>query len=190
MHSLGRREVVGLVVLAVALAIGFLFLNPAASESTNGEKGAVHLGETVTPTPVTTPTATATPPPAALPAPAAGWLVEFFEVSPTGGSLQNGQGVAQSVDMTFAGAPFPDFKDDKWFVRATNAFTLEGGTYKLTITHDCDLHVSVDGTEIANDPDGAEAKTADIVFQHAKGRAEIVVECRDVGGPFRLLLQQ
>src|SRR5690242_2237869 len=93
-NGIGRREVVGLVVLAAALVIGFLFLNPAASESTNGEPGEVHLGETVTPTPVVVPTATPTPPPSPVPAPAGGWLIQFFEVSATGGALQNGQGVA------------------------------------------------------------------------------------------------
>ena len=183
MRGIGLREAVGLGALAVALGIGFLFLNPAASESQNAAPGQVHLGETPTPAP----SPTATPEPATeLTAPSNSWLIQFYEVPITGGELLNGSGAAQTLDMSFAGPPFPDFHDDRWFLRASADFQVTDGLSRLTIVHDGDLRVLVDDKEVAHDADGPDAKTAEVTFRHAAGRAHVQIEARDEGGPFEL----
>ena len=198
MRDIGVREVVGLAALAVAIVIGFLFLDPTASESRNTTPGQIHLGETVAPTatatalsstgkPSTTPapTATATPPAKKASSPVS-WQVQFYEIPKSGGEVLNGEGFVPTLDLSFPGAPFPDFRDDAWFVQASADFEVAAGRTAITIVHDCDLRVFVDGKEVAHEASGASARGLSVVFEHAAGTARVMVECRDVGGPFRL----
>ena len=189
---------VGLAALAVALVIGFMFLDPTASESRNNTPGQIHLGETVAPTPVetavattgkpsTTPVATATAtPPAKKAGSPASWQVRFYEERKSGGEILNGEGFVPTLDLAFAGAPFPDSRDDAWFARASADFEVAAGRTQITIVHDCDLRVFVDDKEVAHEASGASGRGRAIVFEHAAGTARVMVECRDVGGPFRL----
>jgi hypothetical protein len=201
MRDLGLREVVGLAALAVALVIGFLFLDPTASESRNETAGQIQRGETVVsipppaettaataqPTVAATPLLAATPtPPAKRAASPSSWQVQFYEVAKTGGELLNGGGFVPTLDLTFATAPFPDFHDDAWFVRASADFQVAEGRTEITIVHDGDLRVFVDEKEVAHEEDGPSARGRSIVFEHAAGTAQVMIECRDVGGPFRL----
>jgi hypothetical protein len=186
MQGLGRREVVGLAVLGVALVIGYLFLDPSASESSSAAPGQIYLGEPVVPTAKVAPTATPTPdqPFSKARNPAAGWFIEFFEIHGAD-ELASGQGFTPTLDLAFKNAPFPDFKDDQWSVHASADLPVDGRT-QLTVEHEGDLHVYVDEKEVLHDEAGASANTVVVKFDHAPGTAHLRFESRDVSGPFEL----
>jgi hypothetical protein len=186
MQGFGVREVVGLAVLGVALVIGYLFLDPSAGESSSAAPGQIYRGEPVLPTVKVDPTATPTPelPSKQAKNPAAGWFIQFFELHGTD-ELENGQGFAPTLDLAFKNAPFPDFKDDQWLVRASADFPVDGRT-ALTIEHDGELRVFVDEKEVLHDGDAASPNTVTVKFDHEPGTAHVRIEGRDVSGPFEL----
>lgn len=188
MQGLGVREVVGLAVLGVGLVIGYLFLDPSAGESSSAAPGQIYRGEPVLPTVKVEPTATPTPEPAFSTAknPATGWFIQFYELHGTD-ELANGQGFTPTLELAFPKAPFPDFKDDSWMVRASADFPVEGRT-QLSIEHDGDLRVFVDDKEVLHDEDASSANTVTVKFDHTPGTAHVRIEGRDTGGPFELKL--
>lgn len=192
MNSLGARELVGLGVLAVALLIGFMYLEPASSDSRHTPPGEIHLGSTATPvvmptaTPVVAPTATPTPSPTALGAPAGGWIIGYYQDAFSGGSILVSQTGARTVDLAYKTAPFLDFKDDAWSIRATAAYDLAAGRYAVTVEYQGRLTVTLNDQQLLSEEATVGAKTVSVEFEYAGGQAFIAVEGRDVKGPFRL----
>ena len=79
--------------------LGFLFLDPAASESNaNG-------------TPVDAPQS---------------WHISFFDARTTP-ATEAGSGDSAGLDLAFKGAPFVDFKDNAWYVLASAEVQTAGG---------------------------------------------------------------
>ena len=181
MKGIGLREVVALVALGVAAVIGLMFLDPSASES-KGNGDAVHLGDA--PTPTLAPAApTPTPVPVHRVEQPGSWLIEYIE---QGFDAPAAQGIEQTLAFTVPKAPFPDFKDDRWSMRATGTIAVaESGLAGFKLRHEGQLTVKVDGKVVAQDPGGAE-RVLDVRFEHAAGKAEMVIEQRDSGGPFEL----
>ena len=181
MKGIGLREVVSLLALALAAGIGLMFLDPSASES-KGSPEAVHLGEPPTPTlPPASPTPTQQP--VHRVEQPGSWLVEYIE---QGFDAPAAQGVDQALAYEYKGAPFPDFKDNRWSMRATATLEVtEGGLSGFKLRHEGQLTVKVDGKVVAQDPGGAE-RIVDVRFEHAPGKVEVVIEQRDSGGPFEL----
>ena len=186
MKGLGRREVVGLGALGVALVLAFIFLDPAASESRQTLPGQISLGETPTPTPVVTPTATPTPPPTALGPPPGGWIVGFHQDALSGGSILVAQTATNTLDFAYKSAPFPDVKDDAWAMRAEGSFQLAAGRYLLKLEHEGGLIVTVNDKQVFSEEATNGPRTAAVEFVASGGSAQIRIEARDVKGPFRL----
>ncbi len=178
MKGIGVREVVSLLALALAAGIGLMFLDPSASES-KGSPQPVHLGDPPTPTPSATPT----PVPVHMVDQPASWLIEYIE---QGFDTPAAQGVGNALAYEYAGAPFPDFKDDRWSMRATATVEVTAsGLSGFKLRHQGQLTVKVDGKVVAADPGGAE-RILDVQFDHTPGNADVVIEQRDSGGPFEL----
>ena len=189
MKGLGVRELVGLGVLAVALLIGFVYRDPASSESRTTPPGEIHLGTTPTPTPVApTPAPTPTPTPRAVPlgAPTGGWIIGIYQDAFSGGSILVAQTASSKLDLAYTAGPFLDVKDDAWSVRAEASYTLAPGRYALVLEYEGRLTVTVnDLPALAEEATGG-AKVVRAVFEHTGGTAGIRIDARDVKGPFRL----
>ncbi len=161
MRGFGPREVVGLVVLAVALVIGFQFIDPSASESRGPDANSATK----------------------VKAPTGGWWVQFVELTDSG-ELAGGEGAQPQLDFTFAHAPFPDFGDDRWLLRASAEIELAAGFNQLDIEHQGEVRVLIDGQEVLQEAGTGKEQTATVKFNHFPGKARIMVEARDTGGPF------
>jgi hypothetical protein len=187
--GLGTRELVAVVGLGAALVIGFLFFNPANSESSNDHPGAISLGQaapTSPPASVPAPTATPTSVPRDVTLAAGGWALSFFEIRSTGSEILSASGFVPALDLAYATAPFTDFADNSWKVSAAISVQVTGGTSAFTIEHDGEAAVFVDGREVAREADGSAPQTLRVTFEHAAGQAAIRIEGRDASGPFRL----
>jgi hypothetical protein len=184
MHGIGLREIVALGVLLVAGTIGFMFLDPTASEGGGRPAGTVSLGETP-PTGTPTPKATPTPLPDAVKIdPPMRWRVTYFDRFFSGGFGQVADGARDGVLLIeHDGPPFSDMRDDGWKVEASVIVALEPGRWGFTLEYDCELVVTVGGEEVAaaENPDGP--ATVEVTFMHGGGQAGLVIACEDTGGP-------
>lgn len=183
MNTVGVREVVALGALAVAGFIGFLFLDPTSTESTNHTPGDIHLGEAP---PTATPTLepTATPVPVSRVAPPANWQLSLYERAVSGGDILTGTTFVEALDMEAEGSPFTDMRDDAWSAAFEADVATVAGRNGFELEYDCELVVLADGAEVfrAENPDGA--RRAEVVFDHAGGKTRVRIEARDGGGPF------
>jgi hypothetical protein len=179
----GIREFFALGALVVAVVIASQFLDPSASES-KANPTVVHLGEPPTAAIPATPAPTATPvrPPHRLSPPATGWAVGFYE---TGFTQPADQAFVPDLNFSFPKAPFPDYKDDHWSLRATAQFQVEDGPSSFRLRYAGEVTVTVDGTVVASGAPGG-TKTLDVRFDHPAGSATVSIEAKDVSGPFEL----
>lgn len=183
MSKVGMREVVALGALAVAGFIGFMFLDPTSTESTNYTPGDIHLGAappTATPTPEPTPT----PVPVTRVAQPASWQLSLYERAVSGGDLFTGTTFVESLAMEAERSPFTDMRDDAWSAAFEAEVPTVAGRNGFALEYDCELVVLVDGAEVfrAENPDGT--TRAEVAFDHAGGTARVRIEARDTGGPF------
>lgn len=183
MAVIGVREVVALGALAVAGFIGFMYLDPASTEGTTPVGGDIHLGA---PPPTATPTQapTATPVPTTRLAAPKDWFVSYYEVARSGGNILTGTAVIERISLASQSAAFMDMRDDAWSVAWEQQVTAAAGRNAFTLEFDCELTVTVDGAEIAREPNPEGAKTVDVRFDHKGGTAMLRIEARDTGGPF------
>lgn len=181
MNGVGIREIVALGVLFVAGLIGFMFLDPTASQGGGRPPGTVSLGEAPPATPEPSPTPL--PPAVALPAPER-WRITYFDAFLSGGYGQVADGAQNSpVVIDYPGAPFNDSRDDGWKVELSVGIDLQPGRYAFDLEYDCDLNVSVGQAAIvaAENPD--ERTTVTVDFVHEGGEAWLLIACEDTGGP-------
>lgn len=185
MNGIGLREVVALAALVVAIGISAMFLDPSASESKAPPPSMLLLSS---PPSQSAPVTTATPvaPAHQLQQPADGWYTEFFDARDGGEGSVTGQGFLEDLDLEFEGSPFPDVRDDLWYVRSTARLEVPDGRSEFTLEHRGSVSVLVDGKEAAQQAGGEDARTLTVSFEHEAGRAEISIEGRDTGGPFFL----
>ncbi len=184
MHGVGLKEIVALGALLVAGLIGFMFLDPSASEGGSRTPATVSLGDTP-PTATMTPEATATPlPDAVTMEPPTRWRITYFDRFVSGGFGQVADGARDGVlSIEHAGAPFNDSRDDAWKVEASRSIAIGAGRWRFALEYDCSLRVTVDGTEVASgeNPEGPE--TIEVTFMIEGGEPELRISCEDTGGP-------
>jgi hypothetical protein len=181
--GLGTREYVALAILALAVLMGFLFFNPASTENPTELHPTISLGLTVTPTPP--PTATPTPV-HAVAKPTAQWYVIYYERGVNGGDIKSGEGFVDGLDFDIADRPFLDFKPDAWSMQVANKVDVEAGSNRFQLEVDGEAKVWIDGTLTAQAPNGDSAVKLPVEFEHNAGRANIMIEVRDTGGPVKL----
>jgi len=179
--GIGIREVVALGVLGLAILFGYLFLDPAASESPKAS-GTPTISLGLAP-PTVTPTPTATPlPPTPMEAPRS-WFVTFYESSASGNEFKVGEGFRPALDFGYDAGFAPDVRDDQWRLTARAQVDLPAGRYSFVLEYDCALSVQVAGQDIKRDePSRLESLTVE--FEHDGGRTEINVSARDQAGRF------
>jgi|GEM_PF-2273632 len=193
MHGVGLREWVALGVLAVAGILGFMFFDPSSTDGSN--KGLVRertvdvAQETRPPAtpsgqPSATPAPTATPVPAAkLGEPGGSWQITYYESSKPGEGVRGAQGFAATLDLDFAGKPFPDFRDDDWRVVATQSMELAAGRYTFSLESDGALRVQAGHTILIDSADNGGRRVQALTFDHKGGHVSLTIEVRDTGGP-------
>lgn len=184
MNGIGIKEVVALGVLLVAGIIGFMFLDPTASEGGSDTPPAISLGQSPPPA-TSTPDATPTPaePAVAMPAPTR-WRITYFDRFVSGGYGQIADGARDGILLIeHPGAPFNDSRDDAWKVEASIPVQLEAGHYAFELEYDCALRVALNADDLitAVNPDGAE--TIEVSFTTDGGDPELRISCEDTGGP-------
>jgi len=183
MDFLRRRELVGLIGLAAALAVMASFLAP--SDNSGAAPRPVSLGVGLPTSALPSPT-----PIPATPLPGASqWALRYFSIE---GDQQTERmsGAVEELDLTFARNPGPDLADDAWKMEASATIQAPAGHYSFTVEHQNDVHVFIEGREVASQASGSSPQSLLVTFEH-RGRnpIHVRVEARDVGGPFILRLR-
>ncbi len=179
----------GLGALAVALVLGFIYLDPASGESRRPVE--ISLGQTPTPIPTVGPTQvppTPRPTPVALTQPAGGWLIGIYQDAFSGGELLVSQAAATKLDVTYPLAPFLDVRDDAWSLRAETDFDVVPGRYLLTLEYEGRLTVFANGRELFSEESTGGSKTREVEFEVTGRDFHLRIDLRDVKGPLRLRL--
>ena len=112
------------------------------------------------------------------------WLVTFLDTS-SGTPTPAAQSSVDTLDFNFDGAPFPDFRDDHWAMLARKDFDAEPGTYLLTIQFSGEIHVSIDGKDVAITP-GTGKGTASLPIAQGDVPTVILINMTDAAGLFQL----
>lgn len=181
MNGVGIREIVALGALLVAGLIGFMFLDPTASQGGGRPPGTVSLGEAPPATPEPSPTPL--PPAIALPSPER-WRITYYDAFLSGGYGQVADGAQNApVVIDYAGAPFNDSRDDGWKVELSVPLAVPPARYAFELEYDCQLTVYLDAAELValGNPEAPEIATVD--FVHEGGEPTLRIACEDTGGP-------
>jgi hypothetical protein len=183
MDFLRRRELVGLLGLAVGLVVMASFLAPSDNSGAAPRPVSMGVGLPASPTPSPAPIPATPLPGARL------WALRYFSIE---GNQQTERmsGAVEELDLTFGRSPGPDLADDAWKVEASATIQAPAGRYSFTVEHQNDVHVFVDGREIASQASDSSPQSLVVTFDH-RGRnpIRVRVEARDVGGPFILRLR-
>lgn len=183
-NGIGFREIVALGVLIVAGIIGFMFLDPTASQGGTDTPPTISLGETP-PTASATPADTPTPLPGAVAMPApTRWRITYFDRFISGGYGQIADGARDGVlELEFPGPPFNDSRDDAWKVEASIPVQLEPGRWSFAVEYDCMLRVTLGSDELLAAENPESPQTAEVTFVLEGGDPELRLSCEDTGGP-------
>ena len=183
MDRLGRRETGGLVVLAVAVLITATFLFPGTSSGADPLPFQPGIDVAGSPTP-----AAPTDSPIPLPEPAT-WKLTYYALK-DGQRTEASTAAVKAVDISIPTTPSPGMEDDSWLLQASA--TVSGGParYVFTVEHQSDVHVLVDGVEVASQASSSTVQALVVTFEHRTRRdMRITVEARDVGGSFSLKIR-
>lgn len=179
----GRREIVGLLLFALAALAALTFLDPTAFST--GKAPPVSLGEDP-PTNVPAPTRTPVIEPVILPS---SWFVSFYLRDEAGKETFFSRATLSEVNLEFAGAPVGALKDDSWTVLAEGPVNLPFGRYKVRVVHDGAVEVMIGGETLATADDGEGEHMLDVTFDHRGGSLVLGVKGIDAGGPFSLRVE-
>lgn len=184
MNGIGVREIVALGVLVVAGIIGFMFLDPTASQGGSDVPPTISLGQTP-PTASATPEDTPTPLPDAVTMPApTRWRITYFDRFISGGFGQVADGARDGVlEIDYPGAPFNDTRDDAWKVEASIPLQLEAGRWSFELEYDCSLTVLLNSEVLGTADNPSAASRAEFSFVLEGGEPELRISCEDTGGP-------
>ncbi len=184
MNGIGAREIVALGVLLVAGVIGFMFLDPTASQGGSDTPPTISLGQTP-PTASATPEDTPTPLPDAVTMPApTRWRITYFDRFISGGFGQVADGARDGIlEIDIPGAPFNDSRDDAWKVDASIPVDLEPGRWAFQLEYDCALVVTLGSQELLAAENPASAQTVEVTFILETGAPELRISCEDTAGP-------
>jgi hypothetical protein len=188
--ELGWREWVGLAALAIAVGVATMFLNPSASESRSASDAATPIATQTAPVVgalPSLPAATPTPIPGKVTAPDNGWFLQYVELDAQGTGFPNGSGAVQSLDLEYKDAPFPDFKDDQWLVRADASLrAVTSGPQQFILEIQGDVTVSIGGRVVAQAVQEATPRLFAVRFDSRAGPVAVSIRARDRSGPFIL----
>lgn len=179
----GRREIVGLLLFAMAALAALTFLDPTAFST--GKAPPVSLGEDP---PTKAPEPTSTPVVEAVILPSS-WFVSFYARDEAGKETFFSRATLSEVKLDFDGAPVGALKDDAWMVLAEGPVNLPFGRYKVRVVHDGEVEVMIGGETLATADDGEGEHVLDVTFDHAGGSLVLGVKGIDVGGPFTLRVE-
>ncbi len=168
LQGIGKREVVALVALAVALVVTAAYCNP---KSTNHDVPARVIA-TVTPTVVET-----------------AWQVSWLEGPSFDDSIVTGQGELDELAFDYAAAPFPGTKDDDWGMVARTEFAGAPGRYLLSLEYRGEIGLTIADEERRITPSPGEGSILIPFEQEGPAATPIVVRFHDSGGPARLALE-
>ena len=133
-----------------------------------------------------TPTKTPTPLPAIKVSPPSGWQVRYESKAITGGYNPEAFFAIEELDLSFAGAPFPDMKDNAW--RTVLAGELVGGRvgpWKFTIEYQGEIKVFIAENLVAEGTASKPTKL-DVIVPSASESTSIRIEAVDSQGSFLL----
>jgi len=183
---MGRREIVGIIVLVVAVVISATFFLVGGSDSGGRPALPVVVDPTPTATPInrnaSTPFIAANP----LPQPAGGWQVQSLsnvESKEIGVPVRTQRFLV--IDFAFVGSPSPDLKDDAWSLDVTGTFTLPPGPYAFVVDHLGPVRIFIDGKEVAAASSFPVAQGIRVDFTSA-GASVVRILAPDQGGRFLL----
>jgi hypothetical protein len=171
------REVVGVLMFLLALAVGASVILPADAQPKDPRP--VSLGRLEGQT---------TPDPGGsftLAQPVQ-WDVAFFRQSAPEGSAAVKSERLPALVLSYPAAPFAGVDDDAWRMRAEGNIEARPGTYTFTLIHTGPVRVRI------GDRDAGEAgfvlapERLQIAFRHPGGVVQIMVDSQDEGGAFEL----
>lgn len=168
LQGIGKREVVALAALAVALVVTAAYCNP---KSTNHDVPA-RTTESVTPTVVGT-----------------AWRVSWLEGPSFDDSVVTGQGELDQIAFDYEAGPFPDSKDNDWGMVATTDFVEEPGRYLLYLSYEGEIGLAIGGEERRITPSPGEGSIIIPFEQDASAPTPIVVRFHDTAGSARLTVE-
>jgi hypothetical protein len=169
-----RREVIGLALLAVAIAVSAGFFVTGGKDDSGGRLAVASQTPAPAPTPVK----------GLIQAP--GWRVQFLSAAdPDAGKIVQDARSAV-LDFSFDGAPVPGLKDDGWQMLATADFTLDPGRYVFSVEHRGPLLVYINNVQQAVEDAVPTAKPLPVEFHADGGKVTIRIVASDENGPFRL----
>ncbi|MFN0146286.1 MAG: hypothetical protein ACKVT1_07235, partial [Dehalococcoidia bacterium] len=165
------REVVGLVLFGVALAVGLSVVLPGRSDGRGPSS--------VTTGPVTGGGSLALKQPQR-------WTVQYFAIEAAEGSEPAKLERTGDLRVESDGAPFDGLRDDGWRVRAEASFTAPPGNYTFTLQHVGPIQVMVNGTVAAQAPLALNGEQLVVAFSHPGGTLSLRIDSEDHTGPFVL----
>ncbi len=176
MSAIGRREIVGLLLFALALAVTISFYLPGLS---NDEPSGLSVSDLKS---SSTPQGTASGTPMADPG---GWRFSYQADDGSGGRAESGP--ATRLDLAFDEEPSAGLPEDQWILTAQASATLQPGDYQFVIEYRGSIVVRVNGNSLlTTENNGATIAATIVSFQHTRGRVTIEITARDSVGPFVL----
>ena len=168
MGGIGKREVVGLLLFGIALAVSISFYLPGSSD---GGPDTSSLNPR-TPQPVTNSAG-----PAQLPRPLS-WQIQYFR----DGERSSNSGKETSIlNEEYETAP-SGYTDNAWRLRADATIQITPGRYTFAIEHRGRVQVIVNGQAVGG---GSEAEgTIPIAFTARQSTVRIRIEAQDRAGQF------
>ena len=182
---MGPREVVGIAMFAVALAITISLTFNETGLADDDLSRPVSLGQTPpTEFPALTPT------PEAVPLfgedVEVDWVTSYFSRRTGGEAVFEARDVSNELALELANAPLPEMHDDSWFVESRAELEAVAGRYRLMIETSGNMTVELNGAVFNQTGALPEPRTVEVVFNHAGGPLEIAITAEDKGGPFVL----
>ncbi len=172
MGGIGSRELVGLALFGVAIAVSISFYLPGGDDDAPAP---FSVGGRATPQPVTN-----TEGPAQLPQPAS-WQVQYFRQNES--TTSSGRETS-TLNEQFERAP-SGYTDDAWRLRAEATIQAPPGRYTFSIEHQGRVQIIVNGQAVGGGTADA-GGTVPVAFTLRQSTVKIRIEAQDREGPFLL----
>lgn len=174
MFGIGRREIVGLLLFGVALAVTISFYLPGVGDDASQRLRVSDLGTSAPPVGTGSGTPLADP---------GAWEFAYRADDGSGGRAET---KATRLNLTFDAEPAPGLPGDQWILTAETTFALQPGDYHFVIEYRGSVVVRVNGSAVTGESQRGDLAAIVVPFQHIRGRATIQITARDSEGPFVL----
>ena len=173
MFAIGRREIVGLLLFGVALAVTVSFYLPGFGKEEPHGLRVSDLGTSATVVGTNAGLAFADP---------GGWEFAYRADDGSGGRAET---KATRLNLAFDAEPAPGLPQDQWILTAETTFPLQAGNYHFVIEYRGSVVVRVNGSSaVTGESQRGELAALVVPFQHVRGKATIQITARDSEGPF------